>query len=363
MRFDLFQICENPTGDAPEDLGEVLEQIEHAEHVGFENVWIAEHHGSRYGSVPSPAVLGAAIAQRTTRIGIGSGVSILPFHHPVRVAEDYALVDVLSKGRLKFGCGRGYQPKEFKLFGRNLEDSRELFQESLEIIRGCWENESFSYHGKYFQFDDFQLNPRPIQERVPMWTVASSAESYPIAARLGLQILTQASVRQTVPELKENIAVARAIYAEIGYEPADVDIIMNVAIHIEETAERAEAVARERLAWQFQQMRALSPGASGEPIPKGYESYSKYGALDESTGAKGTESPWSFDSLNESKIVLIGTPEDAIRHLTALRDEVGVDHILCAMRFGGMDHDAVMRSMDLWAREVMPRFVETSTAA
>jgi len=357
MKFDLFHICENPTGDSSGDLGEVLEQVEHAEHIGFDTVWIAEHHGSRYGSVPNPAAFGAAIAQRTSTIGIGSGVSILPFHHPIRIAEDYALLDVLSGGRLRFGCGRGYQPAEFELFGRKLEDSRELFRESLEVIRGCWENESFSYDGAHFKFQDFQLNPRPVQEQVPMWTVASSAESYPIAARNGLQILTQASVRQTVDELKENIAIARGIYEDIGFDPADIDIIINIPIHIEEDAARAEAVARDRLAWQFKQMRALSPGADGKPVPKGYESYDKYGTA----GSSGDEA-WSFSALNDSKVVLIGDPSDAVNHIKALRDEIGIDHVLCSMRFGGMDHEAVMRSMDLWAREVIPVFGQGAEA-
>lgn len=359
MKFDLFQICENPTGDAQTDLGEILEQIEHAEHIGFDTVWMAEHHGSRYGSVPSPAVFGAAISQRTKRIGIGSGVSVLPFHHPVRIAEDYALLDVLSNGRLRFGAGRGYQPKEFDLFGLDITRSRDIFRESIEVIRGCWDNEIFSYDGEFFQFNDFELNPRPVQKEIPMFTVASSAESYPIAAQNHLHILTQASVRQTVAELRENVAIARAVYEQEGMDPDKVDIAINIAVHLEEDAERAEAVARDRLAWQFQQMRELSPGYDGTPIPKGYESYAKY----ESANASEDASPWSFQALNESKVVLVGDPDDAKRHIQALRDEVGVEHILCCMRFGGMDHDAVMRSLDLWSSEVMPAFSDSATVA
>ena len=363
MKFDLFQICENPTGEASSDLGEVLDQIVLAEDLGFGSVWIAEHHGSRYGSVPNPAVLGAAIASRTSRIGIGAGVSVLPFHHPIRVAEDYALLDVISNGRLKFGCGRGYQPKEFAAFGVELTNSRDIFQESLDIIRGLWENETFSYRGKFYAFDDFALNPRPVQESVPIWMVASSTDSYPLAAANRVQILTQASVRQTVEELRENVATARAAYADLGFAPEDVDIVMNIPVHLEETTERAEAVARDRLAWQFQQMRALSPGADGSPIPKGYESYKKYGPVDTSPVEGGGNSAWSFSALNESKVVLVGTPDEAKSHLEVLKNDIGIDHVMCCMRFGGMDHEAVLRSLQLWSDEVMPAFADASVSA
>ena len=117
MRFGLFYVLESPDGDHRRAYKEMLGQIEYAEELGFDSVWLAEHHGSAYGSLPSPAVAAAAIATMTERLRIGIAVSILPFSNPVRTAEDYAMVDVISNGRLDMGVGRGYQPREFAMLG------------------------------------------------------------------------------------------------------------------------------------------------------------------------------------------------------------------------------------------------------
>src|SRR6476620_4177077 len=161
MKMGLFYVNECHDKNYERAYGEMLEQIQYGEELGFESVWLAEHHFSAYGSMPSPQVAAAAISQITKKMDIGIAVSILNFDNPVRIAEDYAMVDVLSKGRLKFGAGRGYQPSEAKGLGISLERTRERFWEYVEIIQGLWSNDKFSYQGEFYSFDELMLTPKP----------------------------------------------------------------------------------------------------------------------------------------------------------------------------------------------------------
>lgn len=350
VAFDLFYTAESPYGDHVRDYGEILEQVQHAEHLGFSGIWLAEHHGSNYGIAPSPAVLLTAIAQRTSRIKLGSGVSVLPFTHPVRIAEEYAMLDVLSGGRLQFGTGRGYQPREFATFGRDQSQARSLYDESIAVIRGLWENETFSFAGEHFAFEDVRLFPRPLQERVPMWVAAASPESFTLAAANGLQIMTQPSLRQTLDQLRDNLDAARRIYAEHGWSEDELDMPINVVVHLEEDAERAREVAEEHVVWHLDRHRSLAPGAGGTRIARGYEAYRALGTLDQQ------QQELSVERLNAAHVSVIGDPQMARDYVTTMRDKIGMRHMLCSMRFGGLDHEAVIRSLDLFASEVMPAF-------
>src|SRR5438093_2269379 len=129
---------------------EALEQIEMADALGWDAIWLAEHHFSTYGACPNTAVLAAAAAMRTKRVRIGSGIVVMPFHHPLRIAEDWAMVDILSGGRLNLGLGRGYQKGEYNGFRIPQSESKERFQESLDILRLAWRGEPFSYTGKHW---------------------------------------------------------------------------------------------------------------------------------------------------------------------------------------------------------------------
>jgi alkanesulfonate monooxygenase SsuD/methylene tetrahydromethanopterin reductase-like flavin-dependent oxidoreductase (luciferase family) len=149
MRLGLFSVVDHYPSELERATGdfyaELLEQAEAADEWGFDSFWVAEHHFHEYGAVPRPPVLLAAAAQRTRRIRLGSGVVVLPFDHPLRVAEDYAMVDVLSGGRLNLGVGSGYLKHEYAGFGVDPEDKRARFDEALEILLRAWTGERFSY--------------------------------------------------------------------------------------------------------------------------------------------------------------------------------------------------------------------------
>src|SRR6266542_6781895 len=151
--------------------GHALAECKLADELGFDTVWLAEHHFSAYGICPSLAVLAAAVARETSRVRIGTAVVIAPFAHPVRIAEEWAMIDILSVGRLAFGLGRGYQPKEFVGLSISMEKTRERFDESLEVIRRAWTQERCSFEGEFFQVRDLCVLPKPVQKpHPPLWT-------------------------------------------------------------------------------------------------------------------------------------------------------------------------------------------------
>jgi len=354
MKFDVFTVCEDPYGDPARAYQEVLEQFVAADRLGFRAGWLAEHHGHNYGLAPEPAMLLSVIAQQTERLLLGPGVSILPFSHPVHLAEQYAMLDQLSGGRLVFGTGRGYQPKEFDVFGLDAEKSRQMYAEAIAIIRGLWENETFSYDGEYYQIPPFSLHPRPIQEKVPMWVAAASPESFANAADNGVQVFTQPSLRQNLTEMRENMNRAVDAYLDRGFAREDIDIPVNIIVHLAETDEQARKQAAEPLKWHFSTLQGLAPGAGGTKIAKGYEGYKSYGA--QKTSPTGDDARTSVDGLNESGIAIVGDAEYAISALKHMRDDFGLDHISCFVRFGGIEHQAVLNSLEIMARDVMPEF-------
>ena len=171
----------------------MLEQVDRAEALGFEGVWLTEHHFQYYGGlVPAPPILAAAIAQRTRRIRLGMAVTLLPFHRPVRVAEDLAMVDILSGGRLDWGVGRGFLNWEYQNLGVAVEESRDRFAECLDIVLKAWTEDSFTDQGRFHQYRDLSVVPRPIQRpHPPIWFAASASdESFILAGRRGYNLMT-----------------------------------------------------------------------------------------------------------------------------------------------------------------------------
>src|SRR5437660_11976544 len=158
MQFGTFYFFQAAPGQRHEAIirGE-LEQIVWSEELGFDEIWLTEHHFINYGLSVDPATLAAAAASRTQRIRIGLAAAILPFHHPVRLAEQMALVDIISSGRLDVGVGRGNRPMEFRGYRVPQEESRDRFDETVEIMRRAWTEERFSHAGRFFTFDDVRV--------------------------------------------------------------------------------------------------------------------------------------------------------------------------------------------------------------
>ncbi len=349
MRFGMFYVLESPDNDYARAYKEMFGQIEYAEELGFDSVWLAEHHGSQYGSMPSGAVAAASVAKITDRMRIGLAVSILPFNNPVRIAEDYAMVDVISGGRLDMGVGRGYQPREFKHLGlaNQMAHSREIFEESLDILIGLWENETFSYQGKHFQLEDVRLTPRPIQKPRPPITVAAiSPSTFELVGKYGLNVMVTPTL-MSLDELKGFVLGAKKNLIASGIDPRSLNFPMNWQVHLAET--EAEALSRPAAAldWYFNLVMKLVPKG---PNAQGYEYMANVAAEFEKAGGV------NIQALREGGIIMLGTPQMMRDKLTELRNDIGQQQVFCWMRIGGLEDHKVRASMKLFAEEVMPHF-------
>jgi probable F420-dependent oxidoreductase len=188
LRFGLWYSLRNPAPwprPYPEIYAETLRQIAWAETIGYDDVWLTEHHFCEDGHAPSILPIAAAVAARTTRIRIGTAVLLLPLHHAVRVAEDAATIDILSNGRFELGVGVGYRPQEFKGLGIASADRAGLMDEGLEVIRRLWLGETLDFHGRHYRIEGAKLEPRPVQQpRPPLWVGGFAAAAPKRAARL-----------------------------------------------------------------------------------------------------------------------------------------------------------------------------------
>ena len=164
---------------------EHLDFISWSETIGFEGVWFAEHHGSLDGYLPSPLVMAAAVAARTKTIRIGTSIALAPFYHPVRLAEDAAVIDIISGGRLDLAVALGYVRAEADRYGLDFSKRAKRTDETLQIIRRLWRGETFSFEGDFFQLDNAKIAPLPVSERMPLWIGGNSKPAYRRAAKYG----------------------------------------------------------------------------------------------------------------------------------------------------------------------------------
>jgi len=321
-----------------------LEECRLAEEVGFDAVWLAEHHFSQYGICPSLAPMAAAIARETRRVRIGTSVVIAPFEHPLRIAEEWAMVDILSNGRLEFGLGRGYQPKEFRGLGVSMEKTREKFDESYEIIRRAWTHERMSFDGEFFKVPEVRVLPKPVQKpHPPLWTAAVSPDTYKLAARSGLRILTAPSFTPW-DLLRKNFDTYHAEFRAAHGTDAGAEICMNKIIHVSEDRRQAREDVREPIRWFFQTQAGLIADAEGIP-PDQYKFYQRVRQ--------------NLLELSDEKALevaaILGDPEEVADKLRAHHEALGVTYFMGSFSRGGVPHDRVLKSMRLFGEKVIPR--------
>ncbi len=349
MQFGLMYLFSD-FESVPQDrvFRDVLDEIEYAEELGFDSVWLPEHHFSVYGMLGDTLTLAAAIAQRTSRIKIGTAVVLLPMNHPLRVAEQAALVDVLSDGRLLLGVGRGYQPSEFAGFGVDPGQSRAMFQESLELLLKAFTEEQFSYAGEFWSAKDVTLFPKPIQQpHPPLYMAAVTPPSYELAADLGLSTLRSPNfTRMDLVEQQWQVYCDRL--RERGLDASQMDQPMLMKTYVADTEEEAKRDAEPHAMWFHRLLGRLLPGAPGKPIHAGYELYGEVQKRHEEV---------TFDDLYEWGSCY-GTPERVTERIKQYVTRSGTNHWLAEMKFGGMPHAKAMKSMELFAQHVMPALRE-----
>jgi alkanesulfonate monooxygenase SsuD/methylene tetrahydromethanopterin reductase-like flavin-dependent oxidoreductase (luciferase family) len=356
MKFGVMQLVSSPEHAARSDermYQEVLEQIQYAEELGFDSVWLGEHHFTDYGNIPSVLVFAAAAAQRTERIRIGTAVLLLPFSHPVRLAAEVAMVDLLSRGRLDLGIGRGYQPKEFAGFGIPMEESRDRFDETLEIMRLLWAQESVTYHGRFYQLDDVSLRLKPVQKpHPPLWLAAVSPETYSKAGRLGLRFLS-APNWTPLDRIKVSFESYRSALQEAGWKGSHWEYPIMQQTYVGETETLAAEEPREECIWFYRYWSYLVSVAPGESLPDAYKNYQRI-------GENARNIPYN-QLLDRGENFV--APRQVVERIELLREELGLTYYIGWFNFGGLPHQKVMQSMRLFAEEVMPAFRTESQAA
>jgi alkanesulfonate monooxygenase SsuD/methylene tetrahydromethanopterin reductase-like flavin-dependent oxidoreductase (luciferase family) len=332
MKFGIFIF-----GDNHPELGrsnqtyyeEVLMIAEWAEELGFDSFWLGEHHFYWYGALPSPPMLIAALGQRTRKIRLGPAVSVLPFHHPLMLAEEYAFADNLCGGRLNFAIGSGFSPIEYNTFGISIEEAKERYWETFDVISKAWTQDKFSHKGKFYQIENGSLHLKPLQKPMPpTWVAASSDETLTKAGELGLSIMGIPFARSgTILEVKEKNDIFKESYLRAGHKE-EPDIIVALHVYLHENEDSAITSARVY-----------------------YERILDYLRISRRPGAKVPD----FDTVNRERLVIFSTPERA-EEIFREYENIGVTHVICMVNFGGVPMPDVRRTLELMSKEVMPTF-------
>ena len=194
MQFGYFTLSDNNYADnqrgANQFVADILDEALYADEIGLHSAWIGEHHFSTLGVLSCPDLVLAQVAARTSRIRLAPAVTVLPLHHPIRVAEQWATLDLLSSGRVDFAAGRGYDRREYAPFHVSFDDNQTIFEEGLETVRRLWTSEEpVSHHGRHYRFDNVAITPRPVQRPIPCYVASFSRPSIELAARLGCNLI------------------------------------------------------------------------------------------------------------------------------------------------------------------------------
>jgi alkanesulfonate monooxygenase SsuD/methylene tetrahydromethanopterin reductase-like flavin-dependent oxidoreductase (luciferase family) len=332
---------------------ETMEQIELADRLGFDSVWTVEHHFlNEFSYCSAPEVFLACVSQRTRNIRIGHGVVILPFNHPVRVAERIGVLDIMSNGRVEFGTGRATTMDELMGFGIPPQETRPRWAEAIEAIPRMWREDPFSMRGRFWTVDPpVSVLPKPIQKpHPPLWVASTSPDTFVLAAERGLGVLCFTlgveldEVKRRIQLYRDRIASARPVGLAINNQ-----VSMNIMGLFGDDPRRTEEIARDAVLWYvrkgFELVSAVARSASLD------ESYRYLNTASRFDPEQITRDYYHF--LKESDLVAIGPVSEAIRVARRYR-EAGADQILFFLQYGAIPHECVMRSIELLGREVVP---------
>jgi alkanesulfonate monooxygenase SsuD/methylene tetrahydromethanopterin reductase-like flavin-dependent oxidoreductase (luciferase family) len=317
---------------------DIIAQIALGDALGFDTAWLGELHFSRAFSLLSdPLMVLAAAAQRTARIRLGTAVTLLPLHNPVKIAEEAAICDILSDGRLELGCGRGTAPLHYAGYDIPQEQSRERFEEVLDFLIAAWTSERFSFRGKYFRAQDLTIVPRPLQQpHPPLRIAANSPDTFPFAARRGLSIFATPLINPP-DKLLEGLAVYRESLP-------NGDTALAFPVHVADSREEARADSEAGLL-RFLREAAERLRPLGDHDIKSFEAFRQVLARIERV---------TFADMDR-EMGVFGDPAYCIERVRALQAQYGMDEFICYFNQGGvMDHALVRKSMTRFAREVMP---------
>ena len=350
MRFGLFQSVQLP--DPRQQVKyykDALEQVVRAEQLGFDSVWVTEHHFSRHGIVSATLTLLAYLAAVTNTIRLGTGVAVLPFHNPIQLAEQAATVDLLSDGRLDFGVGRGFQWGEFHKLNIPMEEASRRFQETMDVLIKAWtSSEPFDHHGEFWSFNEMTVHPRPIQTpHPPVWVAASSPASVARVALNNWNLM----VGQGEPfhQVAAEVEHYRTSVGEAGFDYSPERVVVARAMYTATTEEQARRDTEVPFMWfkRTGQEVGAPPDHQVELLPEEYRAYRRRFARDVT---------FDYDAMFQD-VALFGTPDQVAERIEGLKRS-GVENIIFFINYGGIESRKVLDSLELFSKEVMPRFAD-----
>jgi alkanesulfonate monooxygenase SsuD/methylene tetrahydromethanopterin reductase-like flavin-dependent oxidoreductase (luciferase family) len=341
MKFGIFLLMQSPDmRPSTEVYANAIEQARLADQLGFDYVVLAEHHFSSYGFDPNPLLLVPAIAAQTENVRISTAVVVLPLRNPLQVAEDIAMLDVLTDGRIEVGFGTGYQQYEFERFSVPLPQNRAIFEESLEVVTKALSEAGFSHSGHYYQIPETTILPRPVQQpHPPFWRATSSVETMAQALRHGMKVISGGTTSTMARVVGSWHAFQDAVeQAGVSWPQ---EFIVQRGVYVADSEEEARAQVHHGV-WHTRTAEALRRNVL--PVERGR-------ALDPPAELSGDA---DLDFLYDEW--LFGTSESVAAKIEGLTRVTGMTYLNCAFAVGQIPHASILNSMRLFAREIMPRF-------
>jgi alkanesulfonate monooxygenase SsuD/methylene tetrahydromethanopterin reductase-like flavin-dependent oxidoreductase (luciferase family) len=347
--YDNFAVYEMATAPVAADVYERhIREVEMAEDLGYKYYFIIEHQNSHVGQLTAPTVYLSAVAQRTSSIRFGVMIHQLPFYHPMRLAEDAAMLDHLSRGRLEFGTGIGVSEHEFMRWNIPFHERRQMSEEALEIIIKAWTQDEVTYHGKYWQFDEALPVPKPYQRpHPPIWVAAHSPSALEFAARHNYNVSQNIDVDAVIAEKFDYF---RRIWRECQHPGPMPRTFLTRAVHVAETDDIARVEAETAL---LSSRRLTREGIAKTRIGfRGNEDNPTNRELARVFQGMST----SFDFWIDNGLALVGSPETVVRRMKAQHELIGYDIFCANHHVGPMKPEHASKSMELFAKEVIPAF-------
>jgi natural product biosynthesis luciferase-like monooxygenase protein len=326
----------------------VIDQCAYGEEIGFESVWLAEHHFHPFAGIFSaPPVIGAAIAQRTNKLRIGTAVLLLPYHNPLRVAEDYATLDCLSNGRVEFGVGHGFVKWEALTFGIPLDDLRDRFKENLDVVLKAWREPKLDHKGRFHEYHGVEVLPRPVQEPHPtVWMAATtSVESFEYSGAQGFHMMLIPFLNE-IEELRGKMQAYFKARQAAGYDPSSARVLGVYHAYVgESSAEAREAAAHGLHEYHSaaQVAHSLTPGMAD---PESYRSHVKHRAAMKRL---------TFDELVEQNRVIVGDVSEVRDKVEYVRERLYLTDLAGNFALGGLTDVQVRASMRRFMEQVVPK--------
>jgi alkanesulfonate monooxygenase SsuD/methylene tetrahydromethanopterin reductase-like flavin-dependent oxidoreductase (luciferase family) len=326
----------------------VMDQVVLADELGMDTAWFVEHHFTRgFSHSSAPDLVLAACSQRTTNIRLGLGVVLLPFQSPIRTAERVGTLDVLSGGRVEFGTGRGASPLEYQAFQKPFEQSRELWEESLEAVLAIWnaDGEPVSRSSAHFEIPNVSIYPRPVQEpHPPVWVASTSLEGYLAAAKQGYNLLGMTMLKG-LDDVAEDIAAYKQCLADNGFDPESRRIALMIPWHVAPTRQEAVDTSADAVLWYLRrQINLVAPPSYTDAR------HATHKVLGQA--AVGMPPEEAMEILRDNLMVVIDDVEGSRKAVERIQAAGATDLILQA-QVGGLGHEHVTASMKLFMNEVI----------